>query len=59
MPPGGVGWAHTPASLPLRTSRTFSGNKGNTFRVPMFPGYVFAALGSGEMLDLKRTNSVL
>ncbi|MBW2536258.1 MAG: transcription termination/antitermination NusG family protein, partial [Deltaproteobacteria bacterium] len=32
-----------PVYLPLRVSRTFSGGKVNTFQVPMFPGYVFAA----------------
>ena len=47
-----------PAWLPLRISRTVSGGKVNTFHVPMFSGYVFAALGPGELSVLKRTNSV-
>jgi transcription antitermination factor NusG len=47
-----------PAYLPLRISRTFSGGKVNTFQVPMFAGYVFAAPGPGEIAELKRTNSV-
>jgi transcription antitermination factor NusG len=47
-----------PAYLPLRVSRTFSGGKVNTFQVPMFAGYVFAATGPGEIAELKRTNSV-
>lgn len=47
-----------PVYLPLRISRTFSGGKVNTFQVPMFAGYVFAALRPGEMTELKRTNSV-
>ena len=47
-----------PAYLPLRISRTVSGGKVNTFHVPMFAGYVFAALRPGEISELKRTNSV-
>lgn len=47
-----------PAYLPLHVSRTFSGGKVNTFNVPMFAGYVFAALQPGELSQLKRTNSV-
>jgi len=47
-----------PAYLPLHISRTFSGGKVNTFHVPMFAGYVFAALLPGQVSDIKRTNSV-
>jgi transcription antitermination factor NusG len=47
-----------PSYLPLRINRTFSGGKVNTFFLPMFPGYVFAALRTGEITQLKRTNSV-
>ena len=47
-----------PAYLPLRIHRTFSGGKVNTFLLPMFPGYVFAAVGPGEITHLKRTGSV-
>jgi transcription antitermination factor NusG len=47
-----------PSYLPLRISRTFSGGKINTFNVPMFGGYVFAALRPGEISELKRTGSV-
>ena len=49
---------HVPCYLPLRLHRTFSGGKVNTFRVPIFPGYVFAALAAGEVSELKRTNSI-
>jgi transcriptional antiterminator RfaH len=49
---------HVPVYLPLRINRTFSGGKANTFHVPMFPGYVFAALAPGETGELKRSNSV-
>jgi len=47
-----------PSYLPLRIHRTFSGGRVNTFQVPMFPGYVFAAIASGEITELKRTSSV-
>jgi len=47
-----------PSYLPLCPHRTFSGGKVNTFQLPMFPGYVFAALAPGDLLHLKRTNSV-
>ena len=47
-----------PAYLPLNISRTFSGGKVNTFHVPMFAGYVFAALQPGQLSELKRSNSV-
>jgi transcription termination/antitermination protein NusG len=47
-----------PSYLPLRIHRTFSGGKVNTFLLPMFPGYVFAAVGPGEITHLKRTGSV-
>ncbi len=47
-----------PSYLPLYIHRTFSGGKTNTFHLPMFPGYVFAALGPGDITNLKRTNSV-
>lgn len=47
-----------PSYLPLRINRTFSGGKVNTFFLPMFPGYLFAALKTGEITQLKRTNSV-
>jgi transcription antitermination factor NusG len=47
-----------PCYLPLRIHRTVSGGKLNTFHVPIFPGYVFAALAPGEASDLKRTNSI-
>jgi transcriptional antiterminator RfaH len=47
-----------PVYLPLYLHRTFSGGKVNNFYLPMFSGYVFAAVGAGDMLPLKRTNSV-
>jgi len=47
-----------PCYLPLRTHRTFSGGKVNTFLLPVFPGYVFAALGQNDFSSLKRTQSV-
>ena len=47
-----------PCYLPLRIHRTFSGGKVNTFQLPMFPGYVFAAVTAGETTHLKRTGSV-
>lgn len=47
-----------PCYLPLVTRRTFSGGKVNTFHLPMFAGYVFAALAPGDLAALKRTNSV-
>jgi hypothetical protein len=47
-----------PCYLPLRLHRTFTGGKVNTFRLPIFPGYVFAALAPGEVSELKRTNSI-
>jgi len=47
-----------PNYLPLRPHRTFSGGKTNTFQLPMFPGYVFAALAPGDLLSLKKTNSI-
>jgi transcription antitermination factor NusG len=52
------GSLHIPRYLPLRVHRTFSGGKLNTFQLPMFAGYVFAALAPGDMLPLKQTNSV-
>jgi transcription antitermination factor NusG len=47
-----------PCYLPLRVHRTVSGGKVNTFHLPMFPGYVFAAVSAADWLPLKRTNSV-
>lgn len=47
-----------PSYLPLRIHRTFSGGKTNTFHLPMFPGYLFAALAPGEAGELKRTGSL-
>ena len=47
-----------PAYLPLRISRTVSGGKVNTFQVPIFAGYVFAAPAPGEIAELRRTSSV-
>jgi transcription antitermination factor NusG len=47
-----------PSYLPLRIHRTFSGGTTHTFHLPMFPGYVFAALAPGEAGELKRTGSV-
>jgi transcription antitermination factor NusG len=47
-----------PSYLPLMIHRTFSGGKVNTFHLPMFSGYVFAALAPGDLATLKRTNSV-
>ncbi len=47
-----------PCYLPLRLHRTVSGGKLNTFHLPIFPGYVFAALAPGETSELKRTNSI-
>jgi len=55
---GMCGVLHVPSYLPLYIHRTVSGGKVNTFRLPMFPGYVFAAIGPGDLLSLKRTNSV-
>jgi transcription antitermination factor NusG len=49
---------HVPSYLPLYQHRTFSGGRTNTFLLPMFPGYVFAALGSGDLAQLRQTNSV-
>jgi transcription antitermination factor NusG len=49
---------HLPNYLPLRMNQTFSGGRLNTFHLPMFPGYVFAALRPGDISELKRTNSV-
>jgi len=49
---------HVPSYLPLYVHRTFSGGKVNTFRLPMFSGYVFAAVAPGEITELKRTKSV-
>jgi transcription antitermination factor NusG len=49
---------HLPNYLPLRINQTFSGGRLNTFHLPMFPGYVFAALRPGDIGELKRTNSV-
>ena len=40
------------AYLPLVTRRTFSGGKVNTFHLPMFAGYVFAALAPGSTLPV-------
>lgn len=49
---------HVPCYLPLTIHRTVSGGKLNTFHIPIFPGYVFAALAPGDTSELKRTNSV-
>ena len=47
-----------PSYLPTIIHRTFSGGKVNTFELPMFAGYVFAAVGARDWLPLKQTNSV-
>jgi len=47
-----------PHYLPLTVHRTVSGGKVNTFLLPMFPGYLFASLGEGDLLPLKQTHSV-
>lgn len=52
------GALHIPSYLPLQLSQTYSGGKVNRFHVPVFPGYVFAALSAGDLYQLKRTNSV-
>jgi transcription termination/antitermination protein NusG len=52
------GGLRIPCYLPLALHRTFSGGKVNTFELPMFPGYVFAAVAPTDWLPLKQTNSV-
>jgi transcription antitermination factor NusG len=52
------GGLRIPCYLPLALHRTFSGGKVNTFELPMFPGYVFAAVAPADWLPLKQTNSV-